>query len=489
MLRRYFGFVLRGPFLAAFLLTLSCWSLPSPPVDNQMDQSSRAILDYAHQKNLQFGPELAYTYGPLGFLIFPCFSTYAAKTQMAVEFALSFAAAAGVCLLAWRLRWVTRCAVLLAFAWSAANMPILTDFILEVGLFCWGLLCVLNAECRVQNAEWGTGGAGRWRLVVSICMFTALLVFSAQAKVSFFLTAIPVLGLMSVILALRSQRRLALGMVIGFSAGFLYCWTALGQAISNLGGFIVNSIAMIHGYDHALGFEEPEGVGWRGFTVAILLVLMFALWLARCCGFLETASPGTVEPPPPPHPPRCDGAPAPQVGGGEAGASPALRLATIPPLPRRGGEGRGEGAFELSIDGRAIQQALVNLIDNAIKHSLKGGRVTVGLERAECRVARESNPAASAPRQSTLDTPPSSLVTISVEDHGPGIPSEEHEKIFERFYRLGPELRRQTQGVGIGLSIVKHIVEAHGGRVLVQSAVGQGSRFTIELPLTKSESK
>ena len=70
-----------------------------------------------------------------------------------------------------------------------------------------------------------------------------------------------------------------------------------------------------------------------------------------------------------------------------------------------------------------------------------------------------------------------------MEDHGPGIPPEEHEKIFERFYRRGSELRRETQGVGIGLTIVKHIVEAHGGRVLVRSAVGQGSRFTIELPM------
>ena len=74
-------------------------------------------------------------------------------------------------------------------------------------------------------------------------------------------------------------------------------------------------------------------------------------------------------------------------------------------------------------------------------------------------------------------------VALWVEDHGEGIPAEEHEKIFERFYRLGSELRRQTQGVGIGLSIVKHVVEAHGGRVVVRSELGKGSRFTIELPL------
>src|ERR1017187_3974825 len=140
---------------------------------------------------------------------------------------------------------------------------------------------------------------------------------------------------------------------------------------------------------------------------------------------------------------------------------------------------RGEGGnIEMEIDGRAIQQALVNLIDNAIKHSPKGETVTVGLEFG----VRSSEFGA----QTTLNSQRSTL-NLSVSDHGPGIPPEEHEKIFERFYRRGSELRRETQGVGIGLSIVKHIVEAHGGRVLVESAVGQGSRFIIELPVDKSE--
>jgi signal transduction histidine kinase len=78
---------------------------------------------------------------------------------------------------------------------------------------------------------------------------------------------------------------------------------------------------------------------------------------------------------------------------------------------------------------------------------------------------------------------PEIILKLSVQDHGPGIQPEEHERIFERFYRSGSELRRETQGVGIGLSIVKHIVEAHGGRIRVESEVGKGSRFTIELPI------
>jgi signal transduction histidine kinase len=74
-------------------------------------------------------------------------------------------------------------------------------------------------------------------------------------------------------------------------------------------------------------------------------------------------------------------------------------------------------------------------------------------------------------------------VELWVEDKGEGMPAAEHERIFERFYRIGSELRRETQGVGIGLSIVKHIVEAHRGKITVRSAPGEGSRFTIELPV------
>ncbi len=137
------------------------------------------------------------------------------------------------------------------------------------------------------------------------------------------------------------------------------------------------------------------------------------------------------------------------------------------------------------VDGRAIQQALVNLLDNALKHSPNGSIIRIGLEfppggkcsttptHLEPQPEQDGEPV-------TGQTHPAPLL-LWVEDSGDGIPPEEHERIFERFYRCGSELRRETQGVGIGLSIVKHIVEAHGGRVLVRSAVGQGSRFTIEL--------
>jgi signal transduction histidine kinase len=122
-----------------------------------------------------------------------------------------------------------------------------------------------------------------------------------------------------------------------------------------------------------------------------------------------------------------------------------------------------------TLDGLALRQALLNLIDNAIKHSPQGSAVTVVVDWTGSINDERSS------------------VLISVEDNGAGIPAEEHEKIFERFYRRGSELNRETQGIGIGLTIVKHIVEAHAGRMLVRSAPGQGSKFTMELPLRRKE--
>ncbi len=113
----------------------------------------------------------------------------------------------------------------------------------------------------------------------------------------------------------------------------------------------------------------------------------------------------------------------------------------------------------LAVDAEAIAQAFVNLLDNATKYSGSARVIEVRVQ-----AQREA-------------------VTIAVTDHGIGIAPEEQEKIFEKFYRAGSGLVHDVKGSGLGLSIVRHIVAAHRGKVTVQSELEQGSTFAIHLPV------
>ena len=73
-------------------------------------------------------------------------------------------------------------------------------------------------------------------------------------------------------------------------------------------------------------------------------------------------------------------------------------------------------------------------------------------------------------------------VAIAVSDRGIGVPREEAQKIFEKFYRVGRSDTQARRGSGVGLALVKHVAEAHGGRINVESRPGEGSRFTLWLP-------
>ncbi|MBA7544315.1 Alkaline phosphatase synthesis sensor protein PhoR [subsurface metagenome] len=116
---------------------------------------------------------------------------------------------------------------------------------------------------------------------------------------------------------------------------------------------------------------------------------------------------------------------------------------------------------DIVFDREALEQVIHNLIDNACKYSGESKTIEVQL------------------------FPKGSKIVISVRDQGVGIRKEDQDKIFSRFYRAGEELTQTVKGSGIGLTIVKQIVEAHKGEITVESSPGKGSIFNVKLPVSQ----
>jgi two-component system phosphate regulon sensor histidine kinase PhoR len=105
-----------------------------------------------------------------------------------------------------------------------------------------------------------------------------------------------------------------------------------------------------------------------------------------------------------------------------------------------------------------VQDLIFNLVDNAIKYNRIGGSVTVSISEE------------------------GTYGVMRVADTGIGIPKDDVERVFERFYRVDKSRSKKVEGTGLGLAIVKHIVEFHGGSVLLDSEVNKGTTITVKLP-------
>jgi heavy metal sensor kinase len=119
----------------------------------------------------------------------------------------------------------------------------------------------------------------------------------------------------------------------------------------------------------------------------------------------------------------------------------------------------GDESAEVNGDRTFLRQALVNIIHNAVKYSPVGEAVSVRIRNGSSR-----------------------QVTLEIQDHGPGIPPEDSDKVFDRFYRVDKSRQRESGGAGLGLSIAKWVVEAHGGTIGLDSTTGGGCTFRINLP-------
>jgi signal transduction histidine kinase len=120
--------------------------------------------------------------------------------------------------------------------------------------------------------------------------------------------------------------------------------------------------------------------------------------------------------------------------------------------------GSGRRLPPVRSDVERMRQVLTNLLSNAIKYSPRGGLIRVGGWADD------------------------DWVYVYVADEGIGIPKSEQERIFERFYRAESPLTRRTEGAGLGLYLCKEVIEAHGGKIWVQSEPGKGAKFIFKLP-------
>jgi signal transduction histidine kinase len=154
-------------------------------------------------------------------------------------------------------------------------------------------------------------------------------------------------------------------------------------------------------------------------------------------------------------------------------ALPGLLSSTAEPFRARAAERKL--TFSLSVppdlppvlaDPQELTTALNHLMDNAVKFTPAGGVITMQAQRVTGGDGHLG-------------------VEVAIQDTGIGIPADQHERIFERFYQVDSSLTRHYGGVGIGLAVVKQSIEAHGSRVLVESEPGKGSRFRFTLPLAE----
>ncbi|MDT8717232.1 HAMP domain-containing histidine kinase [Clostridium sp. 19966] len=118
-----------------------------------------------------------------------------------------------------------------------------------------------------------------------------------------------------------------------------------------------------------------------------------------------------------------------------------------------------------NVNSNQIKQIIYNLVNNAVQHTSENGKVSLALNQ--------------------IDKVEGSFAHIAVSDNGMGISAEDREKIFDRFFRSDSHRSRKQGGYGLGLSIVKEIVDAHGGEIYVNSELGKGSTFSVLLPLSR----
>ncbi|HEX3797262.1 MAG TPA: hypothetical protein VH413_01070 [Verrucomicrobiae bacterium] len=251
-----------GPLVAAFLLTFLITRIPREVVNAGLDAAWGYVLNFAHQKNLQFGTDIVYTYGPLGFLEQEWFAGPGEGLRIFFAFLRGFGIAYGVCLVAWRMRLAWRCIFLGVFILLPATVHAnRIEPLLEVGLFCWAMLNLVEPD---QNK--GVFAIG----------LIAIATIGSLGKFTFFLLATMTVAVVAWHLALRGRRKWGIGIVVGYVLSSFLGWILLRQSPLILGAYFKNSLALSFGYEETMGWKTPSEI-WTPGIIMMTLALATAL--------------------------------------------------------------------------------------------------------------------------------------------------------------------------------------------------------------------
>jgi hypothetical protein len=212
--------------------------IPHNPLTTGLDDSWHGVLGYAHFKRWQFGSDLVFTYGPLGYLTNYCIGPGYNWTRILFESVLSFGVGFGLCRLAARMPLFFRVFLPCFFVVASATMREgRDDLFFDTIFITWGLLCCL--------------ASGR-QLTADAALLTAFAILSALAKFTWVLTGSLTMAFACAGIILQGRRRLAAGVILGYGGCFLALWTLLGQKLSGLPAFVRTSMLISNGWNEAM---------------------------------------------------------------------------------------------------------------------------------------------------------------------------------------------------------------------------------------------
>ena len=204
-------------FIVPVIVVLILVPFPRLPIGTGDDSSWTSVLAYAYQHGLQFGRDIVFTYGPLGFLLTPYLCPQAEWFRLITDLVVCSTVVIGVCLWAWQLPRVYRWGVLAVFTFLTANSDPRTELLLYIGLLAWAMLCLQQDRPSLRP------------LILRLSIFLALAVFASLAKVTFPFVGAFSVAMLSLDLLVQRKSRLAFLLASAFVLCLVLAWIAVGQ--------------------------------------------------------------------------------------------------------------------------------------------------------------------------------------------------------------------------------------------------------------------